>query len=126
MLRRPSVRATSRQVRIPHLALILALGAGGCQGREIVAGVDDSTFVRTMAALRQVQGDSTIGDAVRRVRRDSVLKRNRVTADQLERAARALADDPPRAEALFQAVNRTAGTPDTARASRATRRKRPL
>jgi hypothetical protein len=126
MLRRPSVRATPRQIRIPHLALILALGTGGCQGREIVAGVDDSTFVRTIAALRQVQGDSTIGDSVRRLRRDSVLRRNRVTADQLERAARALADDPPRAEALFQAVNRTTGTPDTARAPRGARRKRAL
>jgi hypothetical protein len=126
MQRRPSVRATPRQIRISHLALILALGASGCQGREIVSGVDDSTFVRTMAALRQVQGDSTIGDSIRRVRRDSVLRRNRVTADQLERAARALADDPPRAEALFQALNRTTGTADTARARRGPRRKRAL
>ena len=121
------MRATPRQVRIPHLALILALGTSGCQGREIISGVDDSTFVRTMAALRQVQGDSTLGDSARRVRRDSVLRRNEVTADRLERAARALADDPQRAEALFQAVNRANGRPDSARAMpRGARRKRAL
>jgi hypothetical protein len=94
----------------------LALGASGCQGRDIIAGVNDSTFVRTMAALRVVQGDSTIGDSARKARRDSVLKSHEVTAAQLERAARALADDPERAEAIFQAVSRANGVTDSVRA----------
>src|SRR5215207_4524421 len=99
MLRRRFVRRT----RVPHVALILALGASGCQGRDIVAGIDDSTFVRTMTALRRIQVDSTIADsAARAAARAAALKRHGVTAEQFERAAQALADDPERAQALFQ------------------------
>lgn len=88
------------------MALILALGASGCQGGDIIPGVGDSTFVRTMADLRRVQADSTLGDSVRADARRTALRRHGVSAEQLERAARALADDPSRAQALFQAVTR--------------------
>lgn len=109
-----------------HLAVILTLGAGGCQGRDIVPGVSDSTFVQTMAALRRVASDSMLGDSARAHRRDSVLRQHGVTAPQLERAARALADDPDRAESLFQAVNRANGATDSARVRPPGARRRPL
>lgn len=104
----------------------MTLGAGGCQGRDIVPGVSDSTFVQTMAALRRVASDSMLGDSARAHRRDSVLRQHGVTAPQLERAARALADDPDRAESLFQAVNRANGATDSARVRPAGARRRPL
>jgi hypothetical protein len=91
----------------------LALGAVGCQGRDIVAGVGDSTFVRTMADLRRLQNDSTLGDSARALARAATLTRHGVTAAQLERAARALAADPPRAQALFQAVSQAVDVSDT-------------
>ena len=104
----------------------MTLGASGCQGRDIVAGVSDSTFVQTMAALRRVASDSTLGDSARAHGRDSVLRQPGLTATQFERAARALADDPDRAEALFQAVNRANGASDSAGARRPGARRRPL
>lgn len=95
---------------MPHLALILALGAGGCQARDIVPGVDDSTFVRTMADLRRVQTNPSLADsAARAAARAAALKRHGMTAEQLERAARSLATDPERAQALFRAVNKATG-----------------
>jgi len=52
---------------------------------------------------------------VRAARRDSVLKAHGVTVRQLDSAARALARDPDRAEALLQAANRANGVSDSVR-----------
>lgn len=91
------------------------LGAGGCQARDIVPGVTDSTFVRTMVELRRVQGNPSLDDSARAAARAAALKRHGLTAAQLERAARSLATDPERAQALFRAVNKgMGGAPDSA------------
>ena len=77
--------------------------AGGCRSAEIVEGLSDSTYVATIAALRRVQQASP--DSVRRTRlRDSILQSRGLTAGELERAARVLADDPARAQRLWQAI----------------------
>jgi len=69
-----------------------------------VAGVTDSTFVATMTALTRINADSSLDSARRVVARDSLLQSRDLTAAKLERAARALANDPDRAMALWQRI----------------------
>src|SRR2546430_6001129 len=94
-------------MRIIVLVLgILALTA--CASDDIVTGVSDSTFVRALSELRRVPtlaGD----DSVRRVAmRDSILRRYRVTRSQLDKAARALAAAPSRAQPAWDAIEHRA------------------
>ena len=84
-------------------ALVLS-GLVGCRQGEIVAGVTDSTFVATMTALSRINADSSADSARRAVARDSLLQSRDLTAPKLERAARALANDPERALALWQRI----------------------
>jgi hypothetical protein len=94
------------------LAAPLAAGStvacGGRQG-DIVAGVSDSAFARTMGDLQRVQMNGTLDSAGKAAARDSLLRQQKLTAVQLESAARALADQPERAALLFQAIQRRAG-----------------
>ena len=69
-----------------------------------MAGVTDSTFVATMTALTRINADSSLDSARRAVARDSLLQSRDLTAATLERAARALANDPDRALALWQRI----------------------
>ena len=69
-----------------------------------MAGVTDSTFVATMTALTRINADSSLDSARRAVVRDSLLQSRDLTAATLERAARALANDPDRALALWQRI----------------------
>jgi hypothetical protein len=91
-------------------ALVLS-GMMGCRQGEIVAGVTDSTFVATMTALSRLNADSSLDSTRRAAARDSLLQSRDLTPVMLERAARALGDDPDRALALWQRIAREAATP---------------
>ncbi|HEX8851456.1 MAG TPA: hypothetical protein VF761_18150 [Gemmatimonadaceae bacterium] len=81
-------------------------------------GVSDSAFVATMADLRRLEGTPSDSMAMSAARR-RVLQQRGLTGDQLERAARALAADPERATAVFEAIQRRAIAPtDTSAAKR--------
>ena len=85
---------------------------GGCARRDIVPGVSDSTFVATMADLRRAQGSTTDTVALATARR-RILQQRGLTVDQMDRVARALANDPSRAAALFDAIaKRAVNVPD--------------
>jgi hypothetical protein len=86
-------------------ALILS-GMVACRPGEIVAGVSDSTFVATMIALTRINQDVARDSASRAAARDSVLQSRDLAADDIERAARALEDDPERAMALWVRIGR--------------------
>lgn len=100
-----------RRLRHPtFLAILLA----ACTGGEIVPGVRDSTFVATMADLRRTEATATDSAALAAGRR-RILQQRGLTPAQLEAAARKLGDDPNRALAIWQAIERRAIEPDTAR-----------
>lgn len=85
------------------LAVSAALLAA-CRGDEIVSGVSDSTFARTMIALRRLPL-ATTGDTIARVAaRDSILRAHGITGSQLESAAVRLADQPDRAANLWRVI----------------------
>ena len=77
-----------------------------CRQGDIVAGVSDSTFVATMTALTRINREE-VGDSISRAAaRDSVLQSRGLTLEQLDRAARALEDDPARAAELWIRIGR--------------------
>ena len=90
-----------------HLTVLLACALVSCARDDIVPGVSDSAFVATMAELRRVEG--AIPDTVARIaERRRILQQRGLTADQLDRAGRALASDPGRAANLFDAIQKRA------------------
>ena len=90
--------------------LILLISSGACRRSEIVRGVSDSTFVRTMVELRRLPTGLFSDTTFRARMRDSVLRANRVTGDQMESAAVRLAQDPVRAAAIWQAIEHAGST----------------
>jgi hypothetical protein len=69
----------------------------------VFSDMSDSTYVRTMVALRKLpvgQADTTF----RARQRDSILKAFGVTAAQLESTTVRLAGDPTRALEIFRAI----------------------
>ena len=93
--------------RLSHVILVLACAVVGCARGDIVRGVSDSTFVSTMAELRRAEG-STTDTAALAATRKRILQQRGLTVEVMDRAARALANDPKRAAALFDAIEKHA------------------
>ena len=93
--------------RLSHVTLILACAIVGCARGDIVPGVGDSAFVATMADLRRAQG-STGDTVVLAAMRRRILQQRGLTVEQLDRAGRALANDPQRAADIFDAIDKRA------------------
>lgn len=91
--------------RFSHVTVILACAIVGCARGDIVPGVSDSAFVATMAELRRAEGSTTDTVALAAVRR-RILQQRGLTVEQMDRAARALANDPQRASDLFSAIDK--------------------
>jgi hypothetical protein len=95
-----------RQVIV--IVLVAAMPATACQRSQRSSGVSDSTFVATLAELKRVSDAPGMDSAQRAARRDSILQRRGLTSAHLEQAARDLAQNPARAQAAWQAIERRA------------------
>jgi hypothetical protein len=89
------------------LAALAAL-ATGCRREALSSGISDSTFVAVMAELKGVHDVPGLDSAQQAARRAEILQRHRLTPAQLETAARVLAQNPTRAQTVWQAVERRA------------------
>lgn len=94
--------------RAALFALLLLIVGAACRD-AIFSEMSDSTYIRTMVALRRLP----LGiDSVSRARqRDSVLRAFGVTAKDLETIANRLAEDPKRAADIYRAIENTTVTP---------------
>jgi hypothetical protein len=93
------------------IAAVLAIVATACRGGDIVNGVSDSTFVRTMIALRQLPIGISVDTGARARSRDSILRAHDITAAELEAAAARLADQPDRAAQLWRVIESAPASP---------------
>ena len=93
--------------RFSHVTVILACAMVGCARGDIVPGVSDSAFVAAMADFRRAQG-STSDTVALAAARQRILQQRGLTVEQMDRAGRAQANDPQRAAALFEAVDKRA------------------
>lgn len=90
-------------------AALALLVAAGCRSRDLVRGVPDSTFVATIADLRRVPQLAPADSGRRQALRDSIMRAHRVTQDQLDAAARILAERPSRAKSVWDAIDAKSG-----------------
>lgn len=95
-------------IRMLALHALVLSGVVACRQGEIVGGLSDSTFVATMTALSRINRDPVADSAARAAARDSVLQSRGLTLADIERAARALEDDPERAADLWIRIGRQA------------------
>ena len=94
-----------------HLLLIVLVAVGtvtSCARSELATGISDSTFVSVLAELKRVQDVPGMDSAWRAARRDSILQSRGLTPAQLEAAAKELAQNPGRAQTVWQAIERRA------------------
>jgi hypothetical protein len=96
------------RLRLTLLLTTALVSSSACQRPELVAGVNDSTFVRVMAALRRLPIGASIDTVARARLRDSILRANGLTVAQLESAAASLSDNPTRASDVWKAIERRA------------------
>lgn len=91
----------TRSIAVHALVLVSVMA---CRQQDIVPGVSDSAYVATMSALIRIKQEDE-GDSSRlAAARDSVLQGRDLTREDMERAARALEQDPERAMALWERV----------------------
>lgn len=89
----------------PILAILALLAAAACEPSTDLAGVSEETFVRTMADLRRIERDITLDSVQKAEARDAALQERNLTPAELEAAARALADDAPRAVSVWARID---------------------
>lgn len=71
-------------------------------------GVTDSAFVAVLAQLKRVHNATGLDSAQRAAQRASILQKEGLTAEKLDSAAKRLAQNPTRAQTVWQAVERLA------------------
>jgi hypothetical protein len=98
---------TKRVANHVLLVILVLLGtAAGCRRSQLAGGLSDSTYVAVMADLKRMHDAPGMDSAQRAARRDSILRSRGLTPAQLEAAARQLADNPGRAQTVWQAIER--------------------
>ena len=95
------------------LPVLVLCAITACRSNELAAGVDESTFVTTMAALRRISLDDTLDNEMRETARNELLQSRGLTPEQLAAAAAALAADPDRALSVWRRITE-AQLPDSA------------
>ena len=96
--------------RIGLLTIASALVIVACRSDPIFSDMSDSTYVRTMVALRKLPVGSV--DSVNRARQtDSVVRSFGVTAAQVESTSVRLSNDPARAAEIWRAIENARTSP---------------
>ena len=88
----------------PALLLVATVVACTDFGKA-TASVPDSTFVRTMVELERLSDDTLVDSTMRDSARHMILRRHRVSSDQLIQAAQAMAGDPDHAIRVWTAID---------------------
>ncbi len=94
-----------------RIALLSLIALTSCRSRTADLGMSDSAFVLVMSELKVVADAPNITTAVRAQRRDAVLRKRAVTADQLEKLSSELTTHPQHAKRLWSAIEQKANRP---------------
>ena len=93
--------------RVSFFLVVLA-SVAACQRSSLSGVVSDTKFVAVMAELKRVRDTPGLDSGRRASKRDSILQSQGLTPAQLEAAARRLAQNPARAQTVWQAVEQRA------------------
>ena len=105
-------------------ALALVMATASCERGQLVSGVSDSAFIAAMVELRRIQENPSLDSAARDAARAMVLQSRGLSPADMERAARAIADDPRRASEIIQTIDRRVSGDTTAGPGPGARRRR--
>ena len=100
--------------RIAILSALVVMTAN-CRRDAGAGGMSDSTFVAVMADLRRVHNTAGLDSGQRAARRTQILQTRNLTPAQLEIAAKDIAQNPTRAQTVWQAIERRAADTTTAK-----------
>ena len=90
----------------PHwFALLCLLALSACRSSKAELGMSDSAFVQVMSELKLVADAPNVSAPVRAQRRDAVLRKRGVTAEQIERLGETLTAHPSHARQLWSAID---------------------
>jgi hypothetical protein len=92
----PSLRGT---------VCLLLISLAGCRQRNADLGMSDTAFVQVMGELKFIADAPDVTDEVRAQRRDAVLRKQGVSAAQLEKLSGTLTLHPQHARRLWAAID---------------------
>lgn len=88
-----------------RITVLLLVTAAGCRKANADLGMSDSAFVQVMGELKFVADAPNVTNDVRAQRRDAVLRKRGVAADQLEKLSSTLTSHPQHAKRLWSAID---------------------
>jgi len=109
------MKALSVRTHLVSFSMMALAAFTACRRSRDLNGVSETKFVAVMAALKQVRDRPGLDSSRRALSRDSILQKEGLTPAQLEGAAMQLAQNPARAQTVWQAIERRAN--DTSSAS---------
>jgi len=96
------------RTHLVSLSMMVLAGLTACRRSRDLNGVSETKFVAVMAALKQVRDKPGLDSSRRAKSRDSILQKEGLTPAQLQGAAIQLAQNPARAQTVWEAVERRA------------------
>jgi hypothetical protein len=112
ILKAPIVRTS-----LVSFSLVVLASSTACRRSRDLNGLSETRFVAVMAALKQVRDRPGLDSAQRAHGRDSILQKEGLTPARLEGAAKQLAQNPARAQTVWQAIERRANDTSSAKAA---------
>ena len=88
-----------------RITLVLLVAVAGCRKANADLGMSDSAFVQVMGELKFVADAPNITNEVRAQRRDAVLRKRGVSAQQIEKLSGTLTSHPQHAKRLWAAID---------------------
>lgn len=87
------------------ITVVLLMSVAGCRKANADLGMSDSAFVQVMGELKFVADAPNVSNEVRAQRRDAVLRKRGVSAQQLEKLSGTLTSHPQHAKRLWAAID---------------------
>ena len=106
------------RIHVVSLSIMVLAAFTACRRSRDLNGVSETKFVAVMAALKQVRDRPGLDSVRRAASRDSILQKEGLTPAQLEGAAKQLAQNPARAQTVWQAVEQRANDTGAVRPGR--------
>src|SRR6476619_2199304 len=107
------MKALLVRIHVVSFSIMVLAAFTACRRSRELNGVSETRFVAVMAALKQVRDRPGLDSAQRAHGRDSILQKEGLTPARLEGAAKQLAQNPARAQTVWQAIERRANDTGT-------------
>src|SRR6476646_8238693 len=112
------MKALLVRIHVVSFSIMVLAAFTACRRSRDLNGVSETKFVAVMAAVKQGRGRPGLDTGRPAARRDSSWQKEGLTPAQLEGAAKQLAQNPARAQTVWQAVEQRANDTGAVRPGR--------